>query len=73
MSTKYCINCKHFVLSEGVPKLELGRCAYKRAISMVTGLPVSTDNLPFAGVARMDKNPCGEHAGLYEEKETTNV
>jgi hypothetical protein len=70
---KFCINCKHFLLSEGVPKIELGRCAYKRAISMVTGLPVPTDNLPFAGVARKDVNTCGEHAGLYEEKEVSHV
>jgi len=74
MSTKYCINCKHFVLSEGAPnKPELGRCAYKWAISMVTGFPVPTDSLPFAGVARNSVNTCGEHAGLYEEKEATNV
>jgi hypothetical protein len=71
---KFCINCKHFLLSEGAPnKPELGRCAYKRAISMVTGLPVPTDNLPFAGVARKDVNTCGEHAGLYEEKEVSHV
>jgi len=71
---KYCINCKHFLLSEGAPnKPELGRCAYKRPISMVTGLPAPTDNLPFAGVARKDVNTCGEHAGLYEEKAVSHV
>jgi len=71
---KFCINCKHFVLSEGVPnKPELGRCAHKWDISMVTGFLVPIDNLPFAGVVRKDKNTCGEHAGLYEEKEATNV
>ena len=40
---------------------------------MVTGLPVSTDNLPFAAVARKDVNTCGEHAGLYEEKAVSHV
>lgn len=71
---KFCINCKHFLLSEGaINKPDLGRCAYKRPVSMVTGLPVSTDNLPFAAVARKDVNACGEHAGLYEEKEATHV
>jgi hypothetical protein len=73
---KFCINCKHFLLSEGAPnKPELGRCAYKRPISMVTGLPSSTDNLPFANVARAaaSKGTCGADGNLYEEKETTNV
>ena len=74
ITMKFCINCKHFLLSEGAPnKPELGRCTHYRPVSMVTGDPLPDDSLPFANVKRMDKGGCSSHAFHYEEKAVSHV
>jgi hypothetical protein len=71
---KFCINCKHFLLSEGAPnKPELGRCAEVRPISMVTGNPLPEDSLPFASVKRMDGKGCTNQAIFFVEKAVSHV
>jgi hypothetical protein len=70
---KFCINCKHFILEDGVKNPELGKCAQNRSISPVTGFLTSEGTLPFCKVQRLFHEPCGEDGKLWEEKEASHV
>jgi hypothetical protein len=52
---------------------EVGRCTVIRATSLVTGLIVPLDTLPFCAIQRCSTKPCGPDANLFEEKEASNV
>jgi hypothetical protein len=52
---------------------ELGRCTVNRTTSLVTGLIVPLDTLPFCAIQRCSTKPCGPDANLFEEKEASNV
>jgi len=70
---KLCINCKHYILEDGVKTPDLGRCAQNRSISLVTGVEPSTNTLPFCKVHRLSHEPCGVDGKLWEDKEASHV
>ena len=70
---KLCIDCKHYILEDGVKTPDLGRCAQNRSISLVTGVKASTNTLPFCNVHRLSHGPCGVDGKLWEEKEASHV
>ena len=70
---KFCIDCKHYVLEDGINNPELGHCTHNRPISPVTGLPTPVKSLPWCNIERMPHKSCGEDAKLFEEKEASNV
>ena len=70
---KFCINCKHFAMEKHSINPELGRCAIVRATSLVTGLIVPIDTLPFCAVQRCTSKPCGPDGAMFAEKEASNV
>jgi len=74
MSTKYCINCKHFSPKPGDdPQHLFARCSRNHSPSLVIGIFVRED-MRYCSVLRMDgADKCGVEGIHYEEKETTNV
>jgi hypothetical protein len=70
---KFCIDCKHFAMEKHSINPEVGRCTVIRATSLVTGLIVPLDTLPFCAIQRCSTKPCGPDANLFEEKEASNV
>jgi hypothetical protein len=70
---KFCINCKHFAMEKHSINPEVGRCTVIRATSLVTGLIVPLDTLPFCAIQRCSTKPCGPDAVLFEEKEVNHV
>jgi len=63
---KLCINCKHAVLPKLHDNNETARCGYKRPISLVTGLEVPDDKLPYCAVQRLNHEPCKIAGDLWE-------
>ena len=74
MSTKYCINCKHFSPKEGDTEHEFARCSYKQSPSLVTGTLVR-ESMRYCHSLRASTTlgNCGAAGNHYEEKEATNV
>jgi hypothetical protein len=70
---KLCVNCKHFSMEKHSINPEHGRCTVIRATSLVTGLIVPLDTLPFCAIQRCSNKPCGHDAVLFEQKEASNV
>ena len=70
---KFCIDCKHFAMEKHSINPEVGRCTVIRATSLVTGLIVPLDTLPFCAIQRCSTKPCGPDANLFEDKEASNV
>jgi len=70
---KFCIDCKYFAMEKHSINPEVGRCTVIRATSLVTGLIVPLDTLPFCAIQRCSTKPCGPDANLFEEKEASNV
>jgi len=60
---KLCVNCKHFVLDEGIKKAPyLGRCKVFGWKDCVTGKV----EYAYASVVRNCRTKCGEDAKYYE-------
>ena len=70
---KLCINCVHFAMEKHTISQELGRCTINRTTSLVTGLIVPLDTLPFCAVQRCTSKPCGPDGAMFAEKEASNV
>lgn len=70
---KFCIDCKHFAMEKHSINPEVGRCTVIRATSLVTGLIVPLDTLPFCAIQRCSTKPCGPDGLLFEEKEASHV
>ena len=64
--TKLCVNCKHVVLPKMYDNNEHARCGYKRPTSLVTGLLVSDEKLPFCAVQRLNHEACKSSGELWE-------
>jgi hypothetical protein len=64
--TKLCVNCKHVVLPKLHDNNETSRCGYKHPISLVTGLLVPDDKLPYCAVQRLNHEPCKIAGDLWE-------
>jgi hypothetical protein len=61
-----CKNCKYLTPSEASPKdPEMSRCTFERPISLVTGLPKQTQDLPFCDMDRRSSGRCGPLAANY--------
>ena len=61
-----CKNCKYLTPSEASPKdPEMSRCTFERSISLVTGLPTQTQDLPFCDMDRRSSGRCGPLAANY--------
>lgn len=64
---KLCINCKHRLDSEVLPKdQEYSRCGFERPISLVTGLLRSIPELPYCSSDRTRSGRCGLDASNFE-------
>ena len=64
---KLCINCKHRLDSEVLPKdLEYSRCGFERPISLVTGRLRSIPELPYCSSDRARSGRCGLSAANWE-------
>ena len=70
---KLCIDCKHFAMEKHSINPEVGRCTVIRATSLITGLIVPLDTLPFCAIQRCSTKPCGPDGLLFVEKEASNV
>ena len=70
---KLCINCVHFAMEKHTISQELGRCTVNRTTSLVTGLIVPLDILPFCAIQRSTGKPCGHDGLLFAEKGANNV
>ena len=70
---KLCVNCKHFAMEKHSINKELGRCTVIRATSLVTGLIVPLDILPFCAIQRSTGKPCGPDGLQFANKEASNV
>ena len=64
---KLCINCKHRLDSEAIPKdLEFSRCGFERPISLVTGLLRSIPELPYCSGQRYRIGACSPDGNNWE-------
>jgi len=64
---KLCIQCKHRLDSEVLPKdQEYSRCGFERPISLVTGLLRSIPELPYCSSDRTRSGRCGLDASNFE-------
>ena len=64
---KLCINCKHRLDSEVLPKdLEYSRCGFNRPSSPVTGLLRSIPELPYCSTERFRSGSCTLEAVNWE-------
>ena len=70
---KLCINCVHFAMEKHTINHELGRCTINRTTSLVTGLLIPLDCLPFCAIQRSSGKPCGPDGAMFAEKEASNV
>jgi hypothetical protein len=67
---KLCINCKHRLDSEALPKdLEFSRCGFERPISLVTGRLRSAVELPYCSIDRARTGRCQIDAINWEAAE----
>jgi len=67
---KLCINCKHRLDSEVLPKdQEYSRCGFERPISLVTGRLRSIPELPYCSSDRTRSGRCGLDAVNFEDVE----
>ena len=65
---KLCINCKHWLRSEAIPKdADFSRCGYERPISLVTGELKPITTLPYAEIERQAAGRCKPFGEHYEE------
>ena len=64
--TKLCVNCKYVVLPKLHDNNETARCGYKRSVSLVTGLLVPDDKLPYCAVQRLNHEPCKSFCAFWE-------
>ena len=64
--TKLCVNCKHVVLPKLHDNNETARCGYKRPLSLVTGLLVPDEKLPYCAVQRLNHEACKSFGELWE-------
>lgn len=61
-----CKNCKYLTPSQANPSdPEMSRCTFERPISLVTGLPKQTQDLPFCDMDRRSSGRCGPLAANY--------
>jgi len=74
MSTKYCINCKHFSPAEDDPEHRFARCSYNQTPSLVTGTLVR-ESMVYCQASRTSKavGNCGVEGKHYEEKAVSHV
>jgi len=63
---KLCINCKHAVFPTDHNNREVSKCGANRPISLVTGLEVPDDKLPYCAVQRLNHEPCKTSGELWE-------
>jgi hypothetical protein len=67
---KLCINCKHRLDSEVLPKdQEYSRCGFERPISLVTGRLRLIPELPYCSSDRTRSGRCGLDASNFEADE----
>ena len=65
--SKLCINCKHCLPSEVLPKdPEYSRCGFERPISLVTGRLRSIPELPYCSSDRSRSGRCQLDAVNWE-------
>ena len=65
--TKLCVNCKHCLPSEVLPKdPEYSRCGFERPISLVTGLLRPIPELPYCSSDRTRSGRCQLDANNYD-------
>jgi hypothetical protein len=74
MSTKYCINCKHFSPAENDLEHEFARCSQSHSPSLITGR-YERKGMMYCIVARAStsKGTCGADGNHYEEKAVSHV
>jgi hypothetical protein len=64
--TKLCVNCKHVVFPKEHDNREVSKCGANRPISLVTGLEVPDDKLPYCAVQRLNHEPCKAFGELWK-------
>jgi len=66
MSVLLCKNCKYLTPSQANPTdPEMSRCTFERPLSLVTGKPKPTQDLPFCDMDRRASGRCGPMAANY--------
>jgi len=70
---KLCINCKHYVVDDSLPKTKYSRCGRIWRISPVDGEKSPLEQLPYCSVERLANGTqhCDQEGQFFEE--ATNV